>query len=511
MIQKFDVVIIGSGLGGLLCANILSREGYKVCVLEKNRQIGGSLQTFVRDRCIFDTGVHYVGGLAKGQTLYKLFKYFGIMDQLKLQALNEEGFDRIIFEGEGKAYVHGQGYEKFIQNLVADFPDEELAIIQYCDKIRHICSLFPMYNLQDGNEDLLQEVDILSVNAVEYIQQLTSNVRLQNVLAATNVLYAGEAAKTPLYVHALVINSYIISAYRFVDGSSQISRLLSKTIKANNGSIINYANVKRLVMDEADEELKYAELANGNIIEGNIFISAIHPAPTLDMLETSKIRKVFRNRIKSIENTASAFILYLVMKKDSLEYKDYNIYHYGTEDVWDTINYTEENWPKSFAMYYGAHSKSVKYAEGIIAITYMRYEDVAQWQNTFNTASEKEDRGADYDAFKKEKSEQLLDKIEKLYPDIRQHIHSYHSSTPLTYRDYIGSYDGSLYGILKDCQDPLRSFIPVRTKIPNLLLTGQNLHMHGVYGVAIGALKTCSEILGQKYLLEKVHQASAEE
>jgi all-trans-retinol 13,14-reductase len=97
-----------------------------------------------------------------------------------------------------------------------------------------------------------------------------------------------------------------------------------------------------------------------------------------------------------------------------------------------------------------------------------------------------------------------------VYPDIRQHIRSYHTSTPLTYRDYIGSYDGSLYGILKDCHDPIKSFIAVRTKIPNLLFTGQNLHMHGVYGVSIGALKTCSELVGQKYLLEKIHQANEE-
>ena len=58
MDKEFDVVIIGSGLGGLLCGYILSEEGFSVCILEKNKQLGGSLQTFVRDRCIFDTGIH---------------------------------------------------------------------------------------------------------------------------------------------------------------------------------------------------------------------------------------------------------------------------------------------------------------------------------------------------------------------------------------------------------------------------------------------------------------------
>ena len=72
--EKFDAVIIGSGLGGLESAYILAKEGLKVCVLEKNRQFGGNLQIFVRDKAIFDTGIHYIGGLDKGQNLYQYFR-----------------------------------------------------------------------------------------------------------------------------------------------------------------------------------------------------------------------------------------------------------------------------------------------------------------------------------------------------------------------------------------------------------------------------------------------------
>jgi all-trans-retinol 13,14-reductase len=67
--SKYDVVIVGSGLGGLCSAYILSKEGFRVCVLEKNRQLGGSLQIFSRDKAVFDTGIHYIGGLAEGQNL----------------------------------------------------------------------------------------------------------------------------------------------------------------------------------------------------------------------------------------------------------------------------------------------------------------------------------------------------------------------------------------------------------------------------------------------------------
>lgn len=86
---KFDFVIIGSGMGGLTSALILAKKGYKVLVLEKNPQVGGALQVFSRDKCIFDTGVHYIGGLDKGENLYQLFKYLGIYDDLRLKSLDE--------------------------------------------------------------------------------------------------------------------------------------------------------------------------------------------------------------------------------------------------------------------------------------------------------------------------------------------------------------------------------------------------------------------------------------
>ena len=129
--EKYDVIIIGSGMGGLVCGSLLSREGYKVCILEKNKQIGGCLQTYVRDKVIFDSGVHYIGGLSKGQNLYQIFKYLGILDSLHLQKLEEDVFDKILIENDDNEYVFAQGYENFIAKLLVFFPDEEIALRRY--------------------------------------------------------------------------------------------------------------------------------------------------------------------------------------------------------------------------------------------------------------------------------------------------------------------------------------------------------------------------------------------
>src|SRR4051812_25106247 len=118
MDDRFDVLIIGSGMGGLVCADMLGREGYRVCVVEKNKQLGGSLQTYVRDKVIFDSGVHYLGGLDEGQNLYQIFKYIDIIDKLKLQKQNSDAFDKIMIDNDPVEYPQAQGYENFIKQLL---------------------------------------------------------------------------------------------------------------------------------------------------------------------------------------------------------------------------------------------------------------------------------------------------------------------------------------------------------------------------------------------------------
>ena len=84
------IVIVGSGIGGLVCGAILAKEGYKVLVLERNKQIGGCLQIFVRDKLIFNSSVHYVGGLDKGQNLYKVLMLYLELDCSKSLELHYE-------------------------------------------------------------------------------------------------------------------------------------------------------------------------------------------------------------------------------------------------------------------------------------------------------------------------------------------------------------------------------------------------------------------------------------
>ena len=506
--DKFDIIIIGSGLGGLQCAYTLSQEGYNVCVLEKNRQLGGCLQIFSRDKAILDTGVHYIGGLDEGQNLNRYFKYYGIMDDLKLRKLDQEAFDVISFHDDPKEYNLAQSYALFENSLIADFPKEKEAILSYTSKLKEIAQKFPLYNLEPNGNDFQYEMNYLTENTKQYLTSLTDNRKLANILAGNNALYAGDSEKTPLYMHALITNSYIESSYKCVDGGKQIEQGLTKGIKSQGGTVKNYSEVTEIIVE--DGLAKGVKLKTGEVLQAKQFISNLHPKQTLSLLKPQDaIRKSFRNRISKLKNTPSVFIVYLIFKPNSFPYQNRNYYHHMDDDVWSGIHYSESSWPHNFALFFSASSKSQDYAESASLMTYMNYEEVQEWESSFHTIpNHRTERNNSYQEFKEKKAEKLLIKLEERMPGIRSKIMSYHTSSPLTFRDYIGTDDGSAYGVTRDCNFPLHSFFAPQSKVKNLYFTGQNINMHGILGVTIGSVITCSAFLGNEYLINKIKSCS---
>ncbi|MDH6251324.1 all-trans-retinol 13,14-reductase [Chryseobacterium sp. H1D6B] len=501
MKKKYDILVIGSGLGGLVSALVLAKEGLKVCVLEKNNQYGGNLQTFSRNKMIFDTGVHYLGGLSEGQNLNQYFTYLGIMEDLKLKKLDEDGYDRITFDDDETAYPHSQGYENFIEQLSKIFPDERENLLKYCDEIQNVCNQFPRYSLirKEKYND-----EILYTNAKEFIESITPNKRLQAVLSGSNFLYAGVADKTPLYVHALTVNSYIQSSYKCVNGGSQISKLLIKKLRDHGAEVYKHSQVTEMIFDE-DNTLISVKTKQGREFHADQFISNIEIRTTLDLIGHQRLKKSFINRVYDLEPVTSCFSIYLTLKPNTFKYFNHNFYHYTSEDVvWEVSNPSRELWPEWYMFSSTASKHHPEFAESLTAISYMSYDEVKEWENTFNTIAENHERGNNYENFKQEKAEKLISKIEEKFPELRNAIKEIYTSTPLSYRDYIGGYKGNMYGYVKDCKNPLKTIISSKTKISNLFLTGQSINMHGILGVTIGAFVTCSEILGKDVIDQRL-------
>jgi all-trans-retinol 13,14-reductase len=284
-----------------------------------------------------------------------------------------------------------------------------------------------------------------------------------------------------------------------------MAKLLVAQIREKGGEIFRNCEVKRITT--IDGKVAFVETKDGRQIRADYFISNISPVRTLELTDSPLIKETYRKRVKSIENTISCFSVHIVLKENSVPYCNSNYYYHKEGYVWDVDDYGEEDWPRGYAVFFSRSSKNKAYAESMTLLCVMRYEDVKPWAHTFNTVSEENDRGEDYNSFKIRKAERLLDVASEKFPWLRENIRKYYTTTPLSYRDYIGSEDGSMYGIAKDFKDPLKTMVSPRTKLPNLYLTGQNLNAHGILGTTVGAILTCVLLLKNDKIVEKIKNA----
>jgi phytoene dehydrogenase-like protein len=190
-----------------------------------------------------------------------------------------------------------------------------------------------------------------------------------------------------------------------------------------------------------------------------------------------------------------------MMKKDSCPYQNYNIYLHGNEDVWYDKEAHKGNIPSCMISMQVPHGNS-RFTDVVSILTPMYMDEVSTWTDTTP-----EHRGEAYRQFKEKKTEQILQFLSRFGFHWSHCIEKVHTTTPLSYRDYTGTIDGSAYGIVKNYQYPQISFVSTRTKLKNLFLTGQNLNVHGALGVTLTAMLTCSEFVGQEYLAKKVGNA----
>lgn len=496
--MNFDFIIVGSGLGGLVSGIILAKEGYSVCVLEKNHQAGGNLQTFTREGHTFSTGLHYIGSMEEGQTLHRFFRYLGITDKLNLKKMDPEGFDRIGFGEEETGYMLAQGWENFRESMIRQFPVEKAAITAYVDAVRNTINGIPLYNLESAGSSKL-DVTTLGRCTMHFLSGLTDNKRLQHVLAGANSVYHGAAHRTPFYVHSCIRNSFVSSAWKITGGSGKLVELLLETLSAFGGQVITDAEASGFSIDH--DKIESVVLKDGRKFFGKTVISNLHPAATLKMEGLENFRTAYRRRVESLENTAGFFTTYLVFKENFFPYLDYNYFHYqGDEYFADRLD--PLNWPHTYMIYTPYSEESQQFSRTASILSFMDMEQCRKW-----TDLPHDQRGAEYADFKALKANQLLDEVEKRFPRIREGIEQYYISTPATFKDFTGTPDGTGYGILKDCHDPVRSIVIPRTKIPNLYFTGQNLNIHGVLGTTISAVVTCSEFIGFRNLVTKIIHA----
>ena len=481
------VVIIGSGLGGLSCGVILARKGYDVTVLEQGAQVGGCLQCFTRKGGKFETGMHFLGSASKGQTLDRLLSFLEVRPDITLSQLDTTGYDIVSICGQHFRFANGR--EAFINQMSSYFPSQRDALERYFDMVGKVASASSMHSLNHVETDAAVNLEFQMRTINEVIDSVITDPLLAKVLVGNLPLYAAEKDKTPFATHAFVMDFYNQSAYRIVGGSDQVAASLVKTIGRYGGRVLTRSKATKIVCD--DTHATGVEVNGSAFFEADIVISDAHPMRTLELLDTNLIRPAFRKRINAIPQTVGGFSVYLRFKENTVPYLNSNFYSYLQGTPWDCERYDEVSWPKGYLYMHLCHEPQPQFAKTGVVISYMQMTDVERWKGT-----KVGHRGEDYEAFKHEKAERLLAALEHEFPGLRNNIADYYTSTPLTYQDYTGTEGGSMYGIAKDVSLGAACRVSHRTRVPNVLQTGQNINSHGILGVLVGTIVTCTEIVG---------------
>ncbi len=493
------VIVIGSGLGGLATGVMLAKNGYDVTVLEQGAQIGGCLQCFVRKGAKFETGMHFIGSADEGQPLDTLLRFLEVRDSLVLDRLDAGGYDVVCLDGH--RYRIPNGREAFINQLSSYFPHQRDNLVRYYDLVEKVAGASSLHSLRFDETDTAtsMEYQLRSINGV--IDSVITDPQLAKVLVGNLPLYAAELDKTPFSTHAFIMDFYNQSAYRIAGGSDHIAAALKQVIERYGGTVRKRSKVTRIICDE--EKATGVEVNSAEFLPADFIVSDAHPMRTLEMLDTKLIRPAFRTRINSIRQGVGCFTLYLRFKDDTIPYMNHNFYGFEENTPWNCECYDEQTWPKGYLYMHLCHAPHPQYAKTAEILSYMHMSEVEQWKGT--TVSH---RGADYLAFKAEKAEKLLCVVERQFPGLRNAIADVYTSTPLTYLDYTGTEDGSMYGIAKDVSMGVACRVPHKLRVPNVFLTGQNINSHGMLGVLVGSIVTAGELVAPQLLFEQIKKAA---
>ena len=499
--NKQTVIIIGGGLGGLFTGALLTKEGFRVTVLEKNAIAGGGLQTFKRDGVSFDTGMHLLGGLRRGGSIDKICHYLGIDSRLELRPCDADCMDSIVYLGEG-TYRVPEGREAFTSYFVQKFPDEAEGVRRYVEALYQLADEVDFFYLRTGKDDLFAHSEQFLWSATDFIAYYIKDERLRDVLAYMNPMYGGVAGHTPAYIHALINVLYISGQDRFVGGSQQLADALTDIIGEGGGTVVTNACVTALNVDE-ERWCTSVVTSKGDSYSADYYISAIHPQRLVSIAGERAFPKSYRQRVASIPNSYSAFSLYIKFRDESLPYINHTCYFQdGYGRVWQHGDYDvcDEAWPHGFMYMTPPEHNQGPWATKMIVNCLMPFSAVSEWEDT--TVGR---RGAAYEAWKQQHVDRILRRMEQVHPGFSNAVEKVWSSSPLTIRDYYGQPEGALYGVRKDCQNIMLSQLPIWTKVRNLLLTGQNVNLHGICGVPLTAVNTVEALVGQNTMVEKIN------
>lgn len=499
MVNKYDHIVVGSGISGLTMTLLLAMNGQRVLLLEKSPRIGGSLSRFFKKGVPFETGFHFTGGLHEGGILSEMLSVLGIRDAIEPLFLSEACRNQFLFEKAAKRFELPSGVENIKNQLKSYFPGQQSGIDRYFAMTLSVCSRTPSLNIRENELALATlEEDFVSLDAV--LKDLFENELLRGLLSGYAMCYGVRPCDVSFANHSRMVLNFYESIACVKNGGDAFVEAFRAKLRNYDVDIRCGTYITELA-DIRDSKVGRFVLNTGEEAFADSCILTIHPKEIFKLFPEKTYSKAFANRVASFESSVGFFSLFAALKPGT---GDPNpeaslLSLFPDNDVNNLLDPAYRGAP-ALVIIKSPDDAVDSSRKGICILEPSFYEHVTAWCD-----SRRGQRPEGYVDYKKTRLEAIKEHIFRVIPAYRDRLDILDAGSMLTFKEYLNSPDGSAYGV----KQKMGQF-NVIGKLPlhNLYAAGQSSLLPGVIGGMMSSLIVGRAVIGKERYGKLLSKAS---